>query len=416
MTGWTGGVTAVSIAIMAGCGGSPPSTRSTSAARTSSLVAPGDDCPETGCGLNGAWLGENISFRDLDLSGRANRGGWKIESFETEDGTNLKIDVKDDELIGVLREKRLLRKDLREAVITLSRNPREKYQLTIKDVRPTKFWTEPCAREESGCSDESDTVQLYTIEYRRAGSALPKKRNICSPVMGTDPTVREIDGTVVIFRGDQYDDNTYRVQADGASTWFNIACVGTAISKLHLLRHTTAGSRGMAWSRDSRRRLTTLAQRQTLLRMLTGDYCGIGYSFTVNGHPLTYTFAQRNWEPQVPWRFDESSPSGETNASIDALWNEHGAVCIGTPRLSDQEPEAALLQRIQEKCGWFRLASGHLVRRPAQPGAMTPSRPLPRRPPICDRKILAEAMDPEVRADALARTGSYAVSANRASR
>src|SRR6185295_14525694 len=60
-------------------------------------------------------------------------------------------------------------------------------------------------------------------------------------------------------------------------------------------------------------------ERQAMLKMLVADYCGTGESFTVQGAPLM-------WKTQtVPY-------PGETNV-LEARWNEHGAMCIQTPRL-----------------------------------------------------------------------------------
>lgn len=103
--------------------------------------------------------------------------------------------------------------------------------------------------------------------------------------------------------------------------------------KLHLLRHTAA-------SQDEQH-TTTLGQRQAVLRMLTGDYCGIGYPFTVNGHPLRYTFAQP-WEPRYPALFGDQVKV----VAIDALWDPSGARCIGTPRLGAEHRG-----EIEARCG-----------------------------------------------------------------
>jgi hypothetical protein len=427
MLEWTRGVAV--IAMIVGCGGTAAPTGPATGGVESALAGQ-DNCPALGCGLNGAWLGENIPFRELDLGGQANHAGLKVGPFK-QGGFGLKLDVRGDELIGVTPQKKLRGAELVGAVLTLTRNPRETYRLRIEAVKHTCFWTEKCAREQldwieecaraqsdrteerarkrPDCPDPSDILPLYTITFTKDGDPSHKDENICSPTIGADRALGTIDGTVVVFRGDQYEDSGYLVRSDDKSRWFNIACAGTAISKLHLLRHTTAGSRDKPAGPP---RITSLAQRQTLLRMLTGDYCGIGYPFTVNGHRLSYTFAQE-WGPQVPSPFAETS-----NASIDALWNEHGATCLGTPRLSDRAPEAELIRRIQQQCR-PRLGSGEVMTRPPQPGIGSAAQPegvrqprphgeIPTRPPRCDPRSSAAAWDPST----LARTGSYAVSAN----
>lgn len=163
-----------------------------------------------------------------------------------------------------------------------------------------------------------------------------------------------LEATAVIFRGDRYiarqdQKHGFIVQETAPSdSWFNIACVKTTLSKLHLQRHTLAAS-------DAQHQ-TTVAQRQTLLKLLAGDYCGSGKSFTHNGVPLRYKYTQAAWQPTVyPYRPDDI-------ASIDAIWKEDGsgARCVGKPRLSlypKLEDEAfpgprqgPLKQRIQKEC------------------------------------------------------------------
>jgi hypothetical protein len=336
---------------------------------------PPDECPELGCGLNGAWLGRNVPFRELDLgkphepsTRQPNERGLKIEAFEDRDGNALEIDVVGDELIGRIGQDEARGDRLVQSVIRLvtSKEPVERYALTIERVIPTSFWT-----------DAADELLLYEITFAKEGST--KRESVCKPLTDLDPTTaapERIDGKVIVFRGDRYKDRGYAVSDEPATTWVNLACAGTAIAKLHLLRHTAASRRPAATSAD--RRTTTLAQRQAILRMLTADYCGVGHPFTVEGHPLSYRFHQA-WGPLHDAGFDVRT------ASIDALWKDTGAVCVGTPRLSDRERRDALLRRIEARCG-RRLAR-------------------------CAPPPHATVGDLDVNA-LLATTGSYAISVN----
>jgi hypothetical protein len=115
------------------------------------------------------------------------------------------------------------------------------------------------------------------------------------------------------------------VIATGAVTrgWVNVACVGTALAKLFLLRHTQA----------SQLVPTTPGERQAMLKMLTADVCGDGQSFTVHGQPLYWADAKGITRlPDARWR-------------VEAVWSEHGAVCINQPR----RPELAAA--IEQQCG-----------------------------------------------------------------
>jgi hypothetical protein len=416
-TGW-----AAAIAVVIGCG-APASPQVTQA---SAMVIAGD-CEPWGCGLNGAWLGENIPFRELDLgtrgdiaSRRPNQAGLQIQSFRKA-GRELTIDVQGDELIGRDGARMLKRADLEGAVLTLLRNGREQFLLRIVKVTTEPYWTDPCTQESADCH----LVPRYTIFFKRAGDLDDREADICSPAVEWDmtdgpdyaparggqpggqppsvlrPPVRtfgtrpQIRGQAIVFRGDQYVEPGFQVHVDHTSTWFNIACRGTAVAKLHLLRHTSA-------SRRDSDRITTREQRQSVLRMLTGDYCGIGYPFTRNGQPLSYTFDQdwRSGEPRPPGDSGSGTAfTGLENVSLDALWDEHGAVCIGTPRLAEHEPVLQLAQRIWQICD-RRLAT-----------------PPPGQRPSSSRPFRSCA---ELRAttgtiwtgDEFARTGSYVVSAN----
>jgi hypothetical protein len=144
-----------------------------------------------------------------------------------------------------------------------------------------------------------------------------------------------------MFRGDSYDGRSLEVQASYDSS-FNFACYGTTISKLHFLRHTSAAMGVAAFP---------VAQRQAILRMLAGDYCGNGYQFTLQGHPIRIGF-------------DKAAPRPVTEVglgsakSLDAMWKKDGtgASCIGAPRLSDEPGPVSsdsidtLVTKIQDYC------------------------------------------------------------------
>ena len=129
----------------------------------------------------------------------------------------------------------------------------------------------------------------------------------------------------ILFAGDRYDAARKTVTATGSATrgWVNIACATTALAKLFLVRHTDA----------SQEVPTTPAERQAMLKMFTADTCGDGTSFTQHGQPLFWSDAKGITRfPDAP-------------LSLEAVWNENGAVCMEHPR----RPELA--QAITERCG-----------------------------------------------------------------
>src|SRR5689334_5682591 len=153
MVNRSGILLAIFMGMAVGVGCSGPTLKSAALPDRSAAVL--DECPELGCGLNGAWLGRNIPFRELDLgtgndpdTRRPNERKLTIASFKHKDSRALEIDVHDDELIGRIGEQRFGGRDLVGSVITLKQGlgVQSTYLLEIVSVMSTPFWTEPCAR------------------------------------------------------------------------------------------------------------------------------------------------------------------------------------------------------------------------------------------------------------------------------
>jgi hypothetical protein len=211
------------------------------------------------------------------------------------------------------------------------------YKITITAVNPHHpFWAS-CP----GCTNTEFPVYDFTATNLADGCDV----EFCQPGLSQDSEgqVKNLSGSAVIFRGDFYDD-AYTVRttppADYDDDVFNIACLGTAISKLHLFRHTSASR-----VQPSDPPPPVVAQRQALLRLLTADYCGIGHPFTVDGTPIRLGF-NSSLAPTEPSLFALNATSSID--SIDALWTGDGATCIGTPRLEASAP--GILGEIQTTC------------------------------------------------------------------
>ena len=121
----------------------------------------------------------------------------------------------------------------------------------------------------------------------------------------------------ILFTGDRYDARRKTVTATGAAAdgVLNIACAGSALAKLYLMRHTEA----------SQEVATTRAERQAMLKMLTADVYGDGHSFTVANQPLHWSDAKR------------ITRMGARTGEVEAVWNEHGALCLNVPRIAALE-------------------------------------------------------------------------------
>jgi hypothetical protein len=303
------------------------------------------DCPSTGCGLNGSWLGSGVPFRTLHLSPfRHNETNLSIVDFQNPAKEHLTIQVDGDILRGKPVNSAAATDVVPGSVLYLGPpetpgGPPSKptYMLTITGINPDQpFWAD-CP----GCTNP----HFPTYNFTATSIADNCEVAFCQPGLSTDDQgkVNNLSGTAVIFRGDYYDD-AYTVRTTPPSDYdddvFNIACLGTAISKLHRFRHTSAAR--VTSSDLPPSPLPSASQRQALLRLLTADYCGIGHPFTVDGTPIRLGFNQ-TFTPTSHSEFTLNS-----SGSIDALWTGGGATCIGTPRLTASAP--AILDRIQATC------------------------------------------------------------------
>jgi hypothetical protein len=298
----------------------------------------GAGCPTAGggCGLNGGWLGGNIAFHELDANfsksvkvswldpaGNAQSGDLRIRSFKPANAAasapTAQLVVDHDQLKAVRPGRETT--DLANWVITVDLYRGHvvirTFYLTITQMDASPYWTGPgCDRRPDGtCYVDAENVPLYAFTWKDHPNG--KATSICGP--DVDPDDSGFSGKAVIFTGNHYEPNFTVHTTAGNTQWgtrFNIACVGTALAKLHLHRHTEAAEAPRA----------NLDAQQALLRMLTGDYCGDGRSYTMNGRQLEYTYNQ-TWYPLYP-RF-----SKDKDDALDAVWNRDGAVCIEKPRL-----------------------------------------------------------------------------------
>jgi hypothetical protein len=298
-------------------------------------------CPIDYCGLNGSWLGSGVRFRTLHINGGANPQGLRIKAFHSGSTppVKLNLDVVGQELLGRTPSGPYQGAQLNGAQIILTQPaadpgrlsgvgiPDTTYTLTITDVRTADFWSE-CKADED-CTAAPDQVNFYKFN---AVSSDGCEIELCKPGLA-DGYDGGLSGTAVIFRGDYYDDDGYTVRATppspADSDVFNIACLGSAISKLHLLRLTTAG--GHVTNQN------TVKLRQAMLKLLTADYCGAGVPFTQDGIPVDLGFKSLRWRPSVASQYRLHGPD-----AVDALWTDTGASCLGVPRMAKHgwaEPE-----------------------------------------------------------------------------
>lgn len=287
-------------------------------------------CDPWGCGTNSATVGDGIVFDELDAAGTPNRNGVRIVSAKAADGRAVSLRVKRHELYAVALDGSHVYQGVELANLILRMDhPDLRFELQISKVQMNTiaFWR-----------GLPEPVPAYEIRAR-----LPHETKfahlICkNDILAEDPRWTAMPHSALVFEGDRYDPVRKRVSgSDFATTWFNLACAGTAPAKLHLQRYTLAGS----YTADGRLLYpTSLDERQAMLKMFTADYCGKGYSFTRDGQPLLYTDAAHT----IPMDYGRI-------ASMEALWTRDGATCLDVPRLVPRE-------EVLETCGFVPPSCG----------------------------------------------------------
>jgi ADYC domain-containing protein len=310
------------------------------------------DCDSDQCGLNGMWFGQGFRFRELHMDGSTNGQGLALVGIVPKGGQEvMHLGIRRDELLIRDRQSGVILMDgkkLEGAKILIESpsmmlpagtrqlfEPRKKdpnlvpqqFELEILNVSRQEFWD---------CAGSTDCDKAFHYEFvARTNADGGCRVQVCAPSLARNLLNTDVQGTAIVFAGDLYDDHKFNIKSDsyGPSCQktelssveqgtVNFACTGTVVSKLHMLRHTSASSR--------EGKHTTVPQREAMLRMLTADYCGIGRSFTRNGTPINFHV--------IHGQSFEGYESA-THEPLEAIWTNQGASCIGTPRLAEHSYE-----------------------------------------------------------------------------
>jgi ADYC domain-containing protein len=291
-------------------------------------------CPTWGCGTNSPIVGDGLLFDELDPTGAsANRGGIRVVKAKTWDGVAISLRVQRHSLIGypLAGGWPYTGEQLNGTIIRLHHDISGDYELLIEKVhlQSLTFW-----------AGAAEAVPAYTIKTRKLGEVLFKEFACKVDPITADPHWSGIEHAAIMFQGDRYDPDRKTVyETSSADPVFNLACAATAPAKMHLMRHTRAGSYlasgTMAYD-------TTIKERTAMLKMFTADYCGTGQSFTVDGQPLSYDDSN-HWYREATTIY----------ASQEALWSSEGAICLDTPRLYAKNYVDKSCGRVLPACGDF---------------------------------------------------------------
>lgn len=275
------------------------------------------ECPDWGCGVNSPKI-DNSFFHELS-PGRENLEGWTLGTGKK--GTAIyDIAVEDARIIARFKlgtadmPRTLTGTALTGLAIALSRRNLSTgnvtgYTMTISSVaRVAEFRAQP--------TDGSTPPLIETYRLYIAGNNSPYGAYLCQ-----DGDLLPQPGPVgmplhhaLVFEGERINAQQKTIAPQLDNRWFNIGCAESAVAKLHLYGHTKASSDAHF--------VTSIAERQTMLKMLVGDYCGTGKPFTVAGQALD-------------WRDDRGTMTLPNDLPVvaEARWTPAGAACLNTPRV-----------------------------------------------------------------------------------
>jgi hypothetical protein len=284
-------------------------------------------CPKSDCGTNTTVV-DGVYFSKLHLFGDANDEGVSLLGYAWLPPGATRLDVRTNRLVAVNNANAIKAEHQYLEGIQFHLGVNNKvYRVRIAEVQQVQqYWAAP----------DNVPLETYRFEYMQEW---PVPSNTPEPMCEADPlSPATLALDALVFEGDVYDAATKDIDIDPPAGWFNIACLGGAPAKMHLMRHTYASS-------DPQNEIETdEAMREALLLAWTGSYCGDGRPFTFPGQPLRVRDA-------TGWLALTSNRSWDTRKelhSYDAVWNEHGAVCVDVPRLADSEP--GVLLDILEHC------------------------------------------------------------------
>lgn len=283
-------------------------------------------CSAWGCNTNSPLI-EAWDFHELEETGLPNSQGIRLLGL-VQGGNVYDVDVVGARIIGRSSGGDLTGTSLINSYMVVN-TPGGLYRIIIKNVSTTvKYWV--------GSPTLIETYDLVYTKHLAPADPRPLCKNTPSRL---DPEgqfwLKPLEA--IVFTGDRYKETTMEVTAAGyreAGTWFNIGCAGSALAKLHLTRHTTAGS-------DSTHQSNGL-RRQAMLKMYVADVCGNGFSSTKQGTPLV-------WENTGGW---DTLPNPV--AAHEGIWGPNGMLCLETHRL-ENDPSwgvpGGIQDQIEAACG-----------------------------------------------------------------
>lgn len=276
-----------------------------------------NQCPEFMCGMNSPQIAE-FGFWELNLpttlgvAGLPNNVGMQVLGFVQ--GNQLYLPrVIGGRLIATLASTTLSGSLLVNGWFYL-RNGSRTFKLRVAEVGTVTSW----ATQPSGAQPVLETYKLDWTEL--VNGTWGDFRNMCKNIPGRESSeILTMTGAniyrTLLFEGDRID-ATKKLDTGIDVSWFNLGCAGSALAKMALTGHTEASRVTHAFD-------TTLAERQTMLKMLAADYCGDGTPFTVAGQPLNWSDDHGTMKLVAP----------PQSLILESRWTANGAACLDKPRV-----------------------------------------------------------------------------------
>ena len=267
-------------------------------------------CSMWRCGFNAAAV-NGRSLQELSLTGQTNADGVKIVGYLPPPLALLggyALGVENDELVATRPGSKLRGAQLVGSII-LVQQPLLGLPLpvTISGYTTVPSW-----------ADGGAPIGAYTLIYPEVASLLGV-RNVCSGSL-----LEPLASAATVLGGERYDGASKTVVPSPG--WFTLACAGSAAAKLKLLGY------GPQSKFPGTTAPASVAARQATLKMLTGDYCGLGESYTADGTAVVW----ENREGTV------DSSNWHTPGEVEAVWDADGALCLGATRLAEVDVDCDL--------------------------------------------------------------------------
>jgi hypothetical protein len=269
------------------------------------------ECDTWICGSNSPII-DTLFFHELNTRGLANAQGFVVTSLR-QSGIDYTLYVERGKIIGRMGSlPQLQGAALKDAEIRLRLGSR------VFAIRITAVGSVQTFARLLGSTRTLETYQLDTTELLSGVPSTAGWTNLCSnPPSRDNPDVQGMNVfQALVFEGERIDAASKTINTALDASWFNIGCAGHALAKMAVNGETEAARQAFGFQ-------TTISDRQTFLKMVSGDYCGKGHSFTVSGEPL-------QWKDSHGYTNYVTSP---LNLQIEARWSPSGATCLNQPRV-----------------------------------------------------------------------------------